>query len=177
MNRQFRRANEKSDKKREREKARGKVKAYARRAPVRKEEPKAKPDAKNNVMTRKERKSDFRTSGRFTGIMALVTTVLILMGAFFRVPDPNPTVLTVVSEVSLFLFFGYFVTLWLLRTGVNNALAVAGSSGIVLATLVEGAQFFLATGTPEPLKILLAAPLVVAGAFLGRFIYRKTTVS
>ena len=177
MNRQFRRANEKSDKKREREKARGKVGAYARRAPVRKEQPKVKTDPKKNVMTPQERRSDFRTSSRFTGIMALVTTVLILMGAFFRVPDPNPTVLTVVSEVGLFFIFGYFVAHWLLRTGVKNALAVAVSSGIVLATLVEGAQFFLIAGTPEPFKILLAAPLVVAGAFVGRFIYRKTIVS
>ena len=182
MNRQFRRANEKSDKKREREKARRKVGAYAGRTPVKKERPKStKPDAKTTEKAAEpkaaRRRSDFRTSGRFTGIMALVTTVLILMGALFRAPDPDPTVLTVVSEASLFLFFGYFTALWLLRTNVARALAVTISSGVVLATLVEGAQFFLATGTPNPLMILLAAPLVVVGAFLGRFIYQKVGVS
>ena len=182
MNRQFRRANEKSDKKREREKTRRKVGAYAGRAPAKKERPKsAKPDAKDAKTTQgseaARRRSDFRTSGRFTGIMALVTTVLILMGAFFRAPDPDPTVLTVVSEASLFLFFGYFIALWLLRTNVARALAVTVTSGIVLATVVEGAQFFLETGTPDPLMVLLAAPLVVVGAFLGRFIYQKVGVS
>ena len=173
MNRRFRRANEKSDKKREREKTRRKVGAYAQRAPAKKEQ-RAKTEKKEVAEPRAARRSDFRTSGRFTGIMALVTTVLILMGAFFRAPEPDPTVLMVVSEASLFLFFGYFAALWLLRTDVARALAVTVTSGIVLATLVEGAGFFLATGTPNPLMILLAAPLVVAGAFLGRFIYQKT---
>ena len=174
MNRQFRRANEKSDKKREREKARRRVGAYARQAPVKKEQ-RAKPEGEEKAAEPKAapRRSNFRTSGRFTGIMALVTTVLIL-SVLLRPTDPDPTVLTVVSEASLFFFFGYFTALWLLRADVARALAVTMTSGVVLATLVEGAQFFLATGTPDPLMVLLAAPLVVAGALLGRFIYQKT---
>ena len=178
MNRQLRRAQEKSEKKRDREtekKRDAKRSARQRRRSQTKEPPTSTPSpngASSGQQAKVAQSAPSGRTGRFAGILALATAVLIFIGAF----DQRQTLETVnyVVDAAFFLFLGYFTTLWLLRKNMTNAFAVTLVGGIAVAAAVQLIRYFTAEVAAQPLMVLLALPGLVAGSWIARAVHRKT---
>jgi len=176
MNRQLRRANEKSEKRREREKE--KQKEARRSARVYKAAAKAPPP--NRTDTKGDAKED-KAQGRpapgtrrprLTGAYLLLVIGVIASQAFL--PQETDTFSLVVQGL-FYLILGYFLSLWLLRRGVARAFLMTVAGGILLAAGVEAVKLLGPGqgGEPNPLFISLSVPGLLLGAWLGRFVYRR----
>lgn len=168
MNRQLRRANEKSDKKKDREKQRRKKEriearqsARAKPAPARASA--SKPEGKANVG------KPARMPGRWAGPLALATIFIVLLGAVL--PQQRTTAASVI-DVAYYLLFGYFAGLWLLRRGVQRVLFLSTLGGFLLGVIVEMAKLYQPTFEWQPLVLVLTIPAAFLGALLGRALYR-----
>lgn len=165
MNRQLRRAQEKSDEKKAREKQRAKrsrqTKTRARRE--KQSEPKDKP------APRAKRRPDLFY--RFAGPITVFTTVFIVLQAL----RPVENTIELVVQVAYYFIFGYGLALWLFKRGQKSAQYIAAGIGVALAV---GTQL-LPLALPQLLLVpnlqlmLLAAGLSVAGAVLGQWVHSR----
>ncbi len=164
MNRQVRRATEKAEKKKEKEKAQRKQARLAARATRR-----ATPKKSNKPASKPGRGRD---PGRFSGWMTLLTIVFIALQALRA--EAGPTTTQLVVDMLFYPLLGYFMGMWLLRRGVQQALWLTVSSGIVLSSLVELAKLLRPGISAEPLLVFLAAPGLLLGFLLARFVHRQS---
>lgn len=171
MNRQLKRANEKSDKRREREQAKRKEQRQAKRVRV--------------VEAREAAKQERRSApqgepaapggpGRWRRILAdaylLFTISVIASQPFF----PQPTnVASLATHALFYVILGYFLCRWLLRRGVAQAFPTTLAAGGLLAIGVEAAKLLVPQSTPNLLFIYLALPGLLLGAWLGRAVFRR----
>jgi|FLYL01.1.fsa_nt_gi uncharacterized protein YciI len=187
MNRQIRRAQEKSEKKREKDIEKQREARKAARLSRRGKKP-AKPSRPANSEQRAKAEAKQadeapaqvaapsparpRRSGRFAGFMALATLVLIIMGAFSpREGEP----LELVVDSFFFVFLGYFTALWLLRRASSQVLAIVMSGGLAVAIAVELLKTQGEGLSPQPLLIFTAVPALILGVVLARLVFRRTS--
>lgn len=184
MNRQLKRANEKSDKKRGREQERRKAQRRQSRVRVSKAAPKssAKDSAKDDSGTpeRSTRPAPGMRRPWITVAYLLFSVMVIIAGAWIP-PQTDP--FSLVVHTLIYLTLGYFLSIWLYRRGVAQALTITVAGGMLLAFGVEGLKLVLpqlelgptaaeATGS-NLLFTYLALPGLVLGAVLGRFVRRS----
>lgn len=178
MNRQLKRANEKSDKRRELEQARRK-KARRDRVQVVRARAKEGPKPAQNAAQSTERPGISRLRRRFANWYLIFVIFFIVTQAFF--PQRTDT-FALVTHAIFYGILGYFMTLWLYRRGTAPAPFYTVAFGVLLALGVEGLKFLLpgleptdGVGSTDPNLIfpLLAVPGVVAGAGLGYVVYRR----
>jgi len=177
VNRQLRRANEKSDKRREREQERRKEERRDRVRVVRARKTAAQEEVK-------ERPKDDRPAPgmRRPGLAgAYLLLVIGVIAAQALVPQQTDTFSLVIHTLS-YVILGYFLCVWLLRRGVAQALAITVAGGLLLAFGVEGLKLVLPplgpseageTG-PNLIFAYLALPGLLLGAWLGRSIFRRS---
>lgn len=177
MNRQLRRATEKSDKKREKERdkrrgprraARQSTKAQAKPAP---KETRKAPEPRSEQVTAKSSEKS-RRQQRWAGIYVLMTVVIIGLQAIL--PEQEMDTFSQVIHGMFYLTFGYFLTSWLFRRGTPQAFLIALVTGGLLALGVELVKFFRPEVTADPLLVYIALPSLLLGALLSRFVYVRT---
>lgn len=168
MNRQLKRANEKSDRRREREQARRKEQRRAGRVRV----TKAKDTA---TAENKEGKKDARPAPgtRRPGLAGAYLLLVVGVVAAQALVPPQTDPLSLVIHVLFYLILGYFLCLWFYRRGVRQAFAIAIVGGLLLAFGVEGLKVALPQTEPNLLFVYLALPGLLPGAWLGRFVFRR----
>ncbi|HEX7021688.1 MAG TPA: hypothetical protein VF171_02450 [Trueperaceae bacterium] len=172
MNRQMRRATEKSESKKEKDKVRQRrIRRQARveRTQRKTAKPRPKPAAD---------KTPSRT-GRRSGLLTAAVIALLVfkeIAPAFTAEDASQLtgVGAYVIDAAYFLFLGYFGCVWLLRRSAARAFEKTLVAGVVLAVLIEGAKYFLPQLTPDLISLALAVPAVVLGALLGRLVYRNS---
>lgn len=178
MNRQLKRANEKSDKRREQEQARRK-KARRDRVQVVRARAKEGPKTAQNAAQNAERPGVSRLRRRFANWYLIFVIFFIVTQAFF--PQRTDT-FALVTHALFYGILGYFLTLWLYRRGTAPAPLYTAAFGVLLAFGVEGLKFLLpgletegGVGSTDPnlLFPLLAVPGVLAGTALGYVVYRR----
>lgn len=175
MNRQLKRANEKSDKRREREQERRKQ--QRRQSRVRVSKATAKDSSKGNAPERSARPAPGTRYPWLTPLYLVFVVAAITAQAW--VPQQTDT-LSLVFHALIYVVLGYFLSLWLYRRGVAQALAITIAGGVALAFGVEALKLVLPqlgppeAGSTEPnlLFTALALPGLVLGAWLGRFTFR-----
>lgn len=175
MNRQLKRANEKSDKRREQDQARRKK---ARRERVQVVRARAKEGPKP-AQKSAERPGISRLRRRFANWYLIFVVFFIVTQAFF--PQRTDT-FALVTHALFYGILGYFLTLWLYRRGTARAPLYTAAFGVLLALGVEGLKFLLpglepvdGVGSTDPNLIfpLLAVPGVLLGTGLGHVVYRR----
>ena len=189
MNRQLKRANEKSDKKREREQQRRKELRRESRVRVAQTKRSASKTAQTKEGSKTTGSSQERPApgmGRSIFNTAyLVFTVSVIVSQAF-VPQQTNT-LALVTHVFIYLILGYFFVLWLYRRGVTQAFTITLLAGFGLALGVEGLKALLpqfgfpqlppiegASAAPNVLYVALAVPGLLVGTWLGRYIYKRS---
>ena len=171
MNRQLRRATEKSDKKREKE--RDKRRGSRRASRQQSAKPAQKPAEKKVKRESPEQRSEKATrQQRWAGIYVLMTVVIIALQAVL--PEQEMDTFSSVIHGMFYLTFGYFLTSWLFRQRVPQAFAIALATGGLLAGGVELVKFFRPEVSADPLLIYIALPSLLLGALLSRFVYVRT---
>ena len=174
MNRQLRRATEKSDKKREKERdkrrgsrrtARQSTKAQAKPAP--KKVKSESPEQRTEKSTEKSRRQQ-----RWAGIYVMMTVVIIGLQAVL--PEQEMDTFSLVIHGMFYLTFGYFLTSWLFRQGAPQAFVVSLATGALLAGAVELVKVYRPEVTADPLLMYIALPSLLLGALLSRFVYVRT---
>lgn len=186
MNRQLRRANEKSDQRREREQTKRKEQRQASRI-LRSAQ--ARPVVTRKTDKSKDKDKTAPSAGNpppgmvrpwVTNIYLLFLVGLILSQAF--IPQPTTTT-SLIIQVFFYMTLGYFLCLWLYRRGTKQPLIYSIGGGLFLALLVEGLKAVLpplvaaTPGTSTDPNLLLAAlalPGLVLGSFLGQYLYRRS---
>lgn len=180
MNRQLKRANEKSDKRREREQERRKAQRRQSRVRVTKAAPKSSAKNDSGTPERSARPAPGMRRPWITVAYLLFSVMVIIAGAW--VP-PQTDLFSLAVHTMIYLTLGYFLSIWLYRRGVAQALTITVAGGMLLAFGVEGLKLILpqlelgptaaeATG-PNLLFTYLALPGLVLGAVLGRFVRRS----
>ncbi len=183
MNRQLKRANEKSDKKREREQERRKAQRRQSRVRVTQAKTAAK-DAKDNSKDpggpeRTARPAPGTRRPWITVAYLLLAVTVIIVGAWIPT-ETDP--FSLVVHTLIYLTLGYFLSLWLYRRGTSQALTITVVGGMLLAFGVEGLKLALPqlglsaaeAATPNLLFTYLALPGLGLGAWLGRAIFRRS---
>ncbi len=187
MNRQLKRANEKSDKRREREQTRRKEQRRESRVKAvqakRSTSPKKTEETSGKTSPSKER--SVPGMGRSPWAKTLATIYLFFVASVIVsqafLPRQTDT-LSLVVHTSIYLILGYFLVLWLYRRGVAQALAITLAVGLGLAFGVEGLKSLLpqlsapagSSSAPNLIFVALAVPGLLLGAFLGRYIFRRS---
>ena len=190
MNRQLKRANEKSEQRRERDQAKRKAHKQASRilrTAQPRPEPKRKADKKGGARAggAKDNKPDLGINRPWIAQIYLVFLVILLLSQAF-IPQRTDTAAFVIHGF-FYLVLGYFLCLWLARRGTKRALFYSVAGGLLLALLVEGLKYVLpsvlppltqptpgASSAPNLLLVAVAAPGIVAGSFLAQFFYRRS---
>lgn len=173
MNRQLKRANEKSDKRREKEQTRRKE-TRRERVQVVRARAKERPTAARST----ERPGISKLRRRFANWYLIFVVFFIITQAFFPQRTDVPSL---VIHALFYGILGYFLTLWLYRRGTARAPLYTVAFGVLLALGVEGLKFLLPgleatdAGSTDPNLIFaaLAVPGVLAGAGLGHVVYRR----
>lgn len=173
MNRQLRRATEKSDKKREKErdKRRGSRQA-TRQAPKQSAKPAQKSAQKVKQESLEQRSEKATRQQRWAGIYVLMTMVIIGLQAIL--PEQEMDTFSLIIHGMFYLTFGYFLTSWLFRQRISQAFVIALATGGLLAGGVELVKFFRPEVSADPLLIYIALPSLLLGALLSRFVYVRT---
>ena len=172
MNRQLRRATEKSDKKRdkERDKRRGSRQTARQQRTVK---PAQKPTQKSVKRDSPEQRSEKAArQQRWAGIYVVMTVLIIAFQAVL--PEQEMDTLSLVIHGLFYLTFGYFLTSWLFRWGTPQAFVLSLLTGALLAGGVELAKFLRPEVTADPILIYIALPSLLVGALLSRFVYVRT---
>lgn len=174
MNRQLRRANEKSDKRREREQERRKAdRRAARVVPAPRSSSTGKPsDAPNEPSQPSTRPAPGTRRQRLS--LAYLVLVVVIIGAQAFLPQQT-TPFALVIHTLYYVILGYFLCLWLFRRGAAQAFVITLVSGALLSVAVEAAKLVTSPAAPEPLFVYLSLPGLLLGAWLGRFVYRQNT--
>jgi len=177
VNRQLRRANEKSDKRREREQERRKEGRRERVRVVQAKKTTAPEDDKAPP------KDDRPAPGmRRPGLAgAYLLLVIGVIAAQALVPQQTDT-FSLVIHMLFYVILGYFLCLWLLRRGVAQAPVITVAGGLLLAFGVEGLKLVLPqfgpseageTG-PNLIFAYLALPGLLLGTWLGRSLFQRS---
>lgn len=174
MNRQLKRANEKSDKRREREQAKLKAQRQAKRVRVTEAKDAAKqadPSRGQGDPSAQGGRPERGRLRRFLEDAYLLFAIGVIASQPF-LPQRTDT-FSLVTHTLFYVILGYFLCLWFLRRGVAQAFPITLAAGLLLAVGVEAAKLLVPQSTPEPLFTYLALPGLLLGAWLGRFIFRK----
>ncbi len=179
MNRQLRRANEKSDKRREREQERRKADRRAARV--------VSSPSKSSKSSSTDKTSDktpattesggantrpapgTRRQGLSLAYLVLVVGLIVAQAFLPQQTDP----FSLVVHALIYVILGYFLCLWLSRRGVARAFVFTLVAGVVLAVVVEAAKLVTSPAAPEPLFVYLSLPGLLLGTWLGRFVHRQ----
>ena len=175
MNRQLRRATEKSDKKREKErdKRRGTRRTARQTKQVQTAKPAPKKEKRESLEPRGGKTTEkSKRQQRWAGIYVLMTVVIIALQAIL--PEQETDTFSQVIHGMFYLTFGYFLTSWLFRRGTPQAFVVALVAGGALALGVELVKLFRPEVTADPLLVYIALPSLLLGALLSRFVYVRT---
>ncbi len=179
MNRQLRRATEKSDKKREKERDKRRGTRQTKRVQTAKPAPKK--EKRESLEPRSEKATEkstgkptekARRQQRWAGIYVTMTVVIIALQAIL--PEQEMDTFSQVIHGMFYLTFGYFLTSWLFRRGTPQAFVIALVTGGLLSLGVELAKFFRPEVTADPLLVYIALPSLLLGALLSRFVYVRT---
>ena len=187
MNRQLKRANEKSDKRREREQERRKTQRRESRVQAvqtkRASQPKKDGGGKASSSSPRDRPAPGMGNSRFAG--AYLVFVIFVIATQALVPQRTDT-FSLVIHALFYLILGYFLVLYFYRRGVEQAFAITLTAGLGLALGVEGLKALLpqlglpqmtappgTSATPNLLFVALAAPGLFLGTWLGRYIFKK----
>ncbi len=191
MNRQLKRANEKSDKRREREQERRKEQRRESRVQAVKAKRESQPKKDKNGGSNKassaasrDRPAPGMGNSRFAG--AYLVFVIFVIATQALVPQRTDT-FSLVIHALFYLILGYFLVLYFYRRGVEQAFVITLAGGLGLALGVEGLKALLpqlglpqmtappgTSATPNLLFVALAAPGLFLGTWLGRYIFRKS---
>lgn len=172
MNRQLKRANEKSDKRREREQERRKEQRRQSRVRVTRAKDSIKdPQKEGATPEHKTRPAPGMRRPGLAGAYLLLTVGVIAAQAL--VPQRTDT-FSLVIHALFYVILSYFLCLWLYRRGVSQALVLTLVGGVLLAFGVEGLKLVLPQSEPNLLFAYLALPGIVLGAWLGQFIFRRS---
>ena len=185
MNRQLKRANEKSDKRREREQQRRKEQRRESRVRAVQTKRAASPKKAGGTNSSKEAQPvPGLGSSRLNGAYLILVIGVIASQALL--PQRTDT-FSLVIQAFFYLILSYFLVLWLYRRGVAQApvVTVVGCLGLALA--VEGLKFLLpqlgvpqlpapvgSSSAPNLLFAALAVPGLLLGTWLGRYIFRRS---
>ena len=192
MNRQLKRANEKSDKRREREQERRKTQRRENRVRAVQTKRDMKSAAKSTDETKKsgggssksERPAPGMGRSRLAGAYLILVIGIIASQAF--VPQRTDT-FSLVTQTLFYVILSYFLVLWFYRRGVEQAAVITLAATFGLAVGVEGIKFLWpqlglpqmtapegSSLAPNLLFIALAVPGLLLGTWFGRFIYRRS---
>lgn len=183
MNRQLKRANEKSEARREREQNKRKAQKQASRI-LRSARPAQTAKRKESTAApRSDKPRPSVTRPWFIRMYLIFSVVVILLQA---VSPPPPGVFSYVIYGFFYLTLGYSLCLWLFQRGTERALTFTLVAGVVLALVVEGLKVVMPSLLPAPsqssagvavgpdlLYVVAALPGVVLGALLARTIHRR----
>lgn len=159
MNRQLRRATEKTDKKKERERQKRKeARLQARQAARQARSQRLVPGPPTA-----------RSPGRYAGWLAVASAVIMSLQAV--APQVERTTLSSVIDALFFVIFGYFLGLFLLRRMVPRAILITVGIGTLLAASIELAKYLQLASAADPLRVLIAIPGLFIGAWIGRALY------
>lgn len=171
MNRQLRRANEKSDKRREREQERRKTERRAARVVSTPSKTAAGKQSGSDAPDKPPSRPAPGTRRQGLSLAYLVLTVGIIIAQAFVPQQTDP--FSLVIHALFYVILGYFLCLWLFRRGVAQAFVITLVSGTLLSAAVEVAKLVTSPAAPEPLFVYLSLPGLLAGAWLGRFVYQQ----
>lgn len=168
MNRQLRRANERSDKRREKEKER------KRSAPLR---PQASTKTGKSRSDPAPRKLSGGILGRknITGVLFIITIILMVMQAVLpnlNTPQGNPTLFVVVQAL-YYAMFGFYGVVWIARMGANKPLYVTIAVGVGFALLLQMVAGFLPLVEPSYAVLAASLPATILGAMFGQWMQRQ----
>ncbi len=180
MNRQIRRANEKSDQRRERDQTKRKEQKQASRilrtarpSPAVRRKPSSSPSGSERPKPAMSRPWVVRAYLIFSMFVILSQAV---------VPQRTDT-LSLVVHAFFYVTLGYSLCLWLHQRRTKRAFIYTLVGGLLLALLVEGLKFVIpapsqalpgTTVGPNPLFVALAVPGLLLGSWLGQYIYRRS---
>ena len=172
MNRQLKRANEKSDKRREREQERRKEQRRQSRVRVTKAKDSVKDTQKDGAAPESKTRPPpgLRYPWLVPAYLLLAVGVIAAQALVPQQTDP----FSLIVHALFYVVLGYFLCLWLYRRGVSQALVVTLVGGSLLAFGVEALKLVLPQSEPNLLFAYLALPGIVLGAWLGQFIFRRS---
>lgn len=165
MNRDIRRAQEKSERRQEKEGT------FKRRGSN-------KTPPKSSSSTRMASPGSRRgrlPNNRFTGILAFVTALFILLQAisqsFVQQGNQQLVIMDYIFQALAYLLFAYFLRLWLIRRNVSRSLLITAISSSILLAASEFAKMFNALSL-QPFLLVLAVLGTGIGSYLAEVVYR-----
>jgi hypothetical protein len=176
MNRQIRRVEQKKERKAEKDKAKAKAARQARRRERAAQRQRSAGASKGGG---KAAGDDAGTGGsgprrsnpgRFSGALMAATVFFIALQA---VTPTDGTVPSQMVSASFYLLFAYFAVLWMMRRDSPRPLAVAIGSAVAMGVATFASQWLQPTLEVAPIMLALILPFAVAGAFLGRLVWRR----
>lgn len=174
MNRQLKRANEKSDRRREREQARRKEQRRAGRVRVTKAKDTPKKDTSKAESKDSQKDARPAPGTRRHGLAGVYLLLVVGVVAAQALVPPQTDPFSLVIHVLFYLILGYFLCLWFYRRGVEQAFVIALVGGLLLAFGVEGLKVALPQTEPNLLFAYLALPGLLPGAWLGHFVFQRS---
>lgn len=108
--------------------------------------------------------------GRFSGALMVATMFFMALQA---VTPSDGLVTTQLVAASFYLLFGYFAVLWMMRRGSERPVVTAIGLGLAVGIGTAASQWFQPNLDLAPIMLALIAPMLVAGAFLGRLVFRN----
>lgn len=178
MNRQIRRANEKSDQRRERDQTKRKDQKQASRIlRSARPTPAAKPSSSRSGSDRPKT----AMSRPWVVRAYLIFSVFVILSQ--AVVPQRTDILSLVVHAFFYVTLGYSLCLWLYQRGTKRAFIFTLVGGLLLALLVEGIKFAVpapsqalpgTTTGPNLLFVALAVPGLLLGSWLGQYIYRRS---
>ncbi len=175
MNRQLRRAQEKSDEKAEKDKQKAKqarVEKRQRRI-VKRQEQREKRKEEGSEAKPKVIKDPKRLPGRFSSILAIMTLGFIVLQAVIPVADSQNPTFALVIQVIYYLLFSYFLYLWLARSQFKQALYLTVGVGVAVTLGLIGLQLALPNVTPDFQMMPLGIAAVIIGTLLGQLVFNR----
>lgn len=181
MNRQVRRIEERKERKTEKDKAKAKADREARKREIqdrrkrRREAAKQGKQGEGGQAAAKEAEASSggkrrSNPGRFAGALMVATVFFIILQAVAPADESVPGQLV---SASFYLLFGYFSVLWMMRRGRENPVRLAVIAAAVLGAGTAASRIAQPAVELAPLMLALILPLAVAGALLGRVVYRN----
>jgi uncharacterized membrane protein YfcA len=168
MNRQIRRAQEKSDKKAAKEKEKAKAERQAKRY-LRQQRRAERP--KNTRASQNTPRRSFMLPLWLTVVFTFFSAFTIIIQAL--VPSEDGA-LNLFIRVAYYFLFPYFLYAWLARLKVRQVLYISIGAGLFLTFLSGALQFFLTEAVPDIRILLMGVPAAILGGYLGQVVMNRS---